>query len=333
MPFPSGTDIPFSREMEIAVDAVRRAMQVTRAVQEQLTDADTLTKHDRSPVTIADFAAQALVCKLLKEGSDLPVAAEEDAQVLRRLENSALLAKVNHFLRPVFPGISDAGILAAIDHGRQEPAGTFWTLDPVDGTKGFLRGEQFAVALALICDGVVELGVLGCPRLHIGSSNRDRGGTLFVAARGAGARMACRGGGEFVPARVSTETAAERLRLVESYESSHSDGARQLAASRALGLHHPPMQMDSQVKYGMVAAGEAEIYMRIPHPQTPEYREKIWDHAAGSLIVSEAGGQVTDILGHPLDFGHGLTLQANRGILATHSPVHEEILRLLRKDT
>lgn len=329
MPATNETAVMFDRELEIAIDAVRQAMQVTRAVQEQLTGADTLTKRDRSPVTIADFAAQALVCRLLRENSTLPVAAEEDAHALRQPENVPLLDKVHLFLQPIFPGIHRADILDAIDHGRQQPAATFWTLDPVDGTKGFLRGEQFAVALALICNGRVELGVLGCPRLHIGSSGHDCGGTLFVAVRGAGARMACRGDGDFIPARVSTESIAERLRLVESYESSHSDGARQLAAAQAMGLQSAPLQMDSQVKYGMVAAGAAEIYMRIPHPQTPDYREKIWDHAAGELIVSEAGGSVSDIDGQPLDFSHGLTLQANRGILASNGPLHGQILELL----
>ncbi len=322
-----------SREIDLAIDAVRRAMQVTRAVQQQLSGADALTKHDRSPVTIADYAAQALVCQLLREGSDLPVVAEEDARVLREPGHGALLEKVRLFLQPVFPGFSAAAVLEAIDHGGQQPGAAFWTLDPVDGTKGFLRNEQFAVALARVRDGAVELGVLGCPRLHLGPDGRDCGGTLLVAARDAGARMACRGTDEFVAARVSAEREPARLRLVASYESSHSDGDRQHSVARALGLQAPPLQMDSQVKYGMVAAGAAEIYVRIPHPLTPDYREKIWDHAAGALIVTEAGGRVTDIGGRELDFGRGPTLQANRGILATHGPVHGEILKLLARGT
>lgn len=69
-----------------------------------------------------------------------------------------------------------------------------WTLDPIDGTKGFLRGEQYAVCLALIIDSVVELGVIGCPNLP-NSSSRSSGdgggevgerGAIFVAVRGQG---------------------------------------------------------------------------------------------------------------------------------------------------
>jgi 3'(2'), 5'-bisphosphate nucleotidase len=48
-----------------------------------------------------------------------------------------------------------------IDHNRVDPGRCFWTLDPIDGTKGFLRGEQYVVALALVVDGQVQIGVLG----------------------------------------------------------------------------------------------------------------------------------------------------------------------------
>ena len=63
-----------------------------------------------------------------------------------------------------------------------------WTLDPIDGTKGFLRGEQFAVCLALIVDGNVQLGVIGCPNLPA-NFNVPEGekGCLFFAEKGQGA--------------------------------------------------------------------------------------------------------------------------------------------------
>jgi len=87
--------------------------------------------------------------------------------------------------------------------------------------------------------------------------------------------------------------------------------------------------MDSQAKYGIVARGEATVYIRVPSPSDPHYREKIWDHAAGALIAKEAGGKVTDILGRPLDFSCGLRLEKNRGILVTNGVLHETILKVL----
>jgi 3'(2'), 5'-bisphosphate nucleotidase len=65
-----------------------------------------------------------------------------------------------------------------------------WTLDPIDGTKGFLRGEQYAVCLALIVDAKVQLGVMGCPNLPVDASKPDGPrGCLFVAVRGQGAHQ------------------------------------------------------------------------------------------------------------------------------------------------
>jgi 3'(2'), 5'-bisphosphate nucleotidase len=78
-------------------------------------------------------------------------------------------------------------VLSSIDCGAHQGGakGRFWTLDPIDGTKGFLRGEQFAVCLALIVDGQVQLGVLGCPNLGVEKNGSK--GALYVAVKGQGA--------------------------------------------------------------------------------------------------------------------------------------------------
>lgn len=63
-----------------------------------------------------------------------------------------------------------------------------WALDPIDGTKGFLRGEQFAVCLALIVDGQVQVGVMGCPNLPVDAKDKDgEKGCLFITVKGQGA--------------------------------------------------------------------------------------------------------------------------------------------------
>ena len=88
--------------------------------------------------------------------------------------------------------------------------------------------------------------------------------------------------------------------------------------------------MDSQVKYGVVSSGDAEIYIRIPHPKSPNYKEKIWDHAAGSLLVTEAGGLVTDMYGKKLDFGVGKTLKNNTGVVVAVPRIHKRLLEIIR---
>jgi 3'-phosphoadenosine 5'-phosphosulfate (PAPS) 3'-phosphatase len=88
--------------------------------------------------------------------------------------------------------------------------------------------------------------------------------------------------------------------------------------------------MDSQAKYAVLAAGEGDVLLRLLSPSRPDYREKIWDQAAGSIVILEAGGRITDLDGKALDFSHGRTLAHNRGILATNGHLHDAVLAALR---
>ncbi|MCA9093323.1 MAG: 3'(2'),5'-bisphosphate nucleotidase, partial [Planctomycetaceae bacterium] len=94
-----------------------------------------------------------------------------------------------------------------------------------------------------------------------------------------------------------------------------------------LGIAGHPVRLDSQAKYAVVALGEAEIYLRLP--TRADYREKIWDHAGGVLIVLEAGGRVSDVSGKPLEWTHGAELAANRGVAVSHGPWHDKIITKL----
>jgi 3'(2'), 5'-bisphosphate nucleotidase len=98
-----------------------------------------------------------------------------------------------------------------------------------------------------------------------------------------------------------------------------------------MGVNANPIRMDSQVKYALLAAGEGEIYLRLLSPNRLDYKEKIWDQAAGSIIVEEAGGVVTDLDGERLDFSQGRTLKINRGICASNGIIHDRILEAIRK--
>lgn len=321
----------FEKEIETGQNAVIDAMRISKIVQKELTGKDSITKSDKSPVTIADFAAQAIICKILKEHfPTIPIVAEENSEALKKPENRAILEKVLYYIAndEKIKNIPDKeALFQAIDLGTGEPTdGIFWALDPIDGTKGFLRGEQFAIALALIANGKVELGILGCPNLDL-----ENHGCLLFAVKGGGAYSLDIENHTRKKMSVSTITVPEKMKFVESYVSSHSNMDMQLHIARVLKLEQDPVRMDSQVKYGVLAAGQAEIYLRIPHPKTPDYREKIWDHAAGSLIVEEAGGVVTDILGKRLDFSVGKTLANNRGIFASIPAIHNRVLGIIKE--
>jgi 3'(2'), 5'-bisphosphate nucleotidase len=96
-----------------------------------------------------------------------------------------------------------------------------------------------------------------------------------------------------------------------------------------LGIRREPYRIDSQCKYAAVARDDASIYLRLP--TRADYREKIWDHAAGKVIVEAAGGRVSDVEGRALDFTHGRTLEANRGVVATAGGIHDEVLAAVRR--
>jgi 3'(2'), 5'-bisphosphate nucleotidase len=312
------------------IDAVRAGARICRAVQATLGAADSIKKTDKSPVTVADLATQAVVARRLADAfPDVPLVGEEDSKVFAEDAGAALVDPVLARVRTEWPDATDARMRAAIDLGRGEggASGRFFTLDPIDGTKGFLRGDQYAVALALVEDGRVVAGVLGCPNLATPEGGR---GAVIVAVRGAGARLLAVDGADVVgsPARVSSQRDPARARLCESVDKGHSDQTVSHAVVARMGVLAPPVRMDSQAKYGVLAIGEGEVYLRVP--TDPKRSEWIWDHAAGAICVEEAGGRVTDLDGKPLDFGRGRALTANRGIVATNGALHDAVLAAVK---
>jgi 3'(2'), 5'-bisphosphate nucleotidase len=129
---------------------------------------------------------------------------------------------------------------------------------------------------------------------------------------------------------VSKQGDPEDARLLRSFESDHTNPDQIDAFQEELGGKADPVRIDSQVKYALLASGEGEIYLRVLSPEQKNYKEKIWDQAAGSIIVEEAGGIVTDLDGAPLDFSRGRTLKGNRGICASNGILHERALDAIR---
>lgn len=323
----------YATERQVAIEAVILACQLCRGVRETLVSDETLAKKDKSPVTVADYGAQALVSAALAAAFPAdPLVGEEDATDLRSEENAELREKVVAAVTRVSPELATEEILAAIDRGNYPGGGTgrHWTLDPIDGTKGFLRNEQYAVALALIEDGEVVLGVLGCPNLPVSRNVSDvEMGCLFVAVRGEGAFQQALSGGEARPIRVTDVADPARASFCESVESGHSSHGHAAEIAALLGVTAAPIRMDSQAKYASVGRGDASIYLRLP--TRAGYEEKIWDHAAGLIVIEEAGGQVTDTTGKRLDFSLGRTLRENTGVVATNGKLHEQVVAAVRQ--
>jgi 3'(2'), 5'-bisphosphate nucleotidase len=321
-----------SLEVVIAIQAMIMASAFCQKLGKDLVGRESLLKSDRSPVTIADYGSQAIICKFIREAFPRDnVVAEEDSKELRKPVHSRILEQVTYYMNEFVPDSSPEAVCSWIDFSSQVLTNRFWALDPIDGTKGFLRGDQYAIALALIENGLTKLGILACPNLYVDKDQtHGKRGCLFLALRGKGSVQMNIEGGQQRSLSVSNVKDPSEATITESFEPDHADHLFHQRLAQKLSISKPPLQMDSQAKYGVVARGEATIYLRVPSPSEPNYKEKIWDHAAGSIIAEEAGGKVTDIFGHPLDFSYGIKMERNHGVVVTNGILHDLILEALK---
>lgn len=322
-------------EIQFALNSVKQAMQLAKQIQAE-TAGHSLAKTDKSPVTIADFAIQALVgALLLRTFPNDPLVGEESAATLKSKESEQVLSKITHYVKKILPEANPKTVCDWIDCGTGKTSQRFWTLDPIDGTRGFLRGGQYAVALALIVKGRVELGILGCPHLNTQAQpevDANNPGAIFIAVKGKGAwSLSANDSNHLSQLHVSSCVNPRQALILNSVEMSHTDVREFNSVMCTLGLQRTPFLMDSLAKHAVVAAGQADIFFRSLPPKDPNYRTAIWDEAAGALLVEEAGGKMSDLYGKPLDFSYGETLANNVGVVATNGHLHQAVLEALAK--
>ena len=320
-----------SPEVVTAIQAAIKASALCQRIRMDLVGGESILKSDRSPVSIADYGSQAIVCKLIRERfPNDTIVAEEDSKELRRPDHSKILEQVTTYVNAFVPTSSSKEVCSWIDFSSDAITDRFWALDPIDGTKGFLRGDQYAIALALIENGVVTLGILACPNLYVDIDHPfGEKGCLFVALKGKGSIQMDSHGGSQRAISVSKVKNPSEATITESVEADHADHLTHRRLAERLNISRPSVRMDSQAKYGILARGEVTLYLRVPSPAEPGYKENIWDHAAGSIIAEEAGGKVTDVLGRPLDFSSGIKMIKNDGILVSNGILHDVVLKAL----
>ncbi|GAB4545734.1 MAG: 3'(2'),5'-bisphosphate nucleotidase [Phycisphaerales bacterium] len=331
---------------QAAKQAVAQACAVCRAVQRASGETAKLLKDDQSPVSIADFASQAVIAHRLRESlGAVTLIAEEDADALRATLDAgdkAFPQAVLEAVHLVWPEATLDDMLDAIDLGNADPHADglhgFWTCDPIDGTKGFLRGQQYAVSLAWIEGADPVIGALGCPNMSMDQTDDldtpDPTGTIFLALAGDGAYVgpADDPSGTFEMDKILRLERDDTMpiRLCESVEKSHSAHEKHAAIVERMGGAHGSVRIDSQAKYAVVARGQADVYLRLPRPPKDpsrgRYVERIWDHAAGAIVASECGCAVSDLRGRPLDFSVGAGLESNYGLVVSDRALHGSVL-------
>ncbi|XP_065878276.1 putative 3'(2'),5'-bisphosphate nucleotidase, mitochondrial [Euphorbia lathyris] len=370
LPFPN-YKAKYHRELEAAIDAVERACSLCVDVQRSLfaTEGRVLEKNDETPVTVADFGVQALISlELSKSFPSIPLVAEEDSGYIRANNLvDAVVTVVTDKVSANNKPLEDEDVLEAIDRGGKnatvyctKPA-TYWVLDPIDGTKGFVKGNRalYVVGLALVVEGEIVLGVMGCPNwvddISYNSSSNGQGhenimskfGIVMVSHVGCGTwtrelldildRSAKAQDGwtkcivdrcHSVPkARVCTTESQvwEGLPLSALYNATYDPES--VGDKEILLLS---MCCGSLSKYLMVASGRASVYIQAARDTKIL---QAWDHAVGIICVHEAGGKVSDWEGMDIDFGADQTerrvLYPSGGFLVTNGNIHAQLLEML----
>jgi len=128
-------------EIGFAVSALKEAAQLAKKIQREMAPA-ALTKEDKSPVTVADFAVQALLGRSLEMAfPEDTLVAEEDSATLRSTQQQGIQDQVLESVAHSVPEATLEKVYQWIDRGGKEPGHRFWALDPIDGTKGFFAGR------------------------------------------------------------------------------------------------------------------------------------------------------------------------------------------------
>jgi 3'(2'), 5'-bisphosphate nucleotidase len=212
-------------------------------------------------------------------------------------------------IRSAFP---DDGILAeeSVDTERRLSKRRVWMVDPLDGTNGFItRDGDFAVQIGLSVDGVSVIGVVYQPLPDI----------LFKAVQGGGAWVVRRDG-DALCLRVSERSELKDMRLAASR--SHRS-PRMDRVVKALGIKEEINRGSVGVKVGLIIDRQCDLYVHLS-PRT-----KQWDTCAPEAILNEAGGRITDLFGHPLNY-NASEVQNRNGIVASNGVAHDQIISRLR---
>ena len=229
----------------------------------------------------------------------------EEVTAADREANDLIVRRLAH----EFPG---DGILAeeSVDTDERLNKERVWLIDPMDGTKNFIqRDGDFAVQIGLAAAGEVVCGVVYQPVRDV----------LYRAVRGQGAWIEAP---HKPPAqmKVSARTAPREMVLASSR--SHRS-PRMERVVKAFGFQNELRRGSVGVKIGLIAEQEADLYLHLS-PST-----KQWDTCAPEIILTEAGGRLTDLFGQPLRY-NALRIDNRNGVVATNGAAHEIVIEHLK---
>ncbi|KXS94553.1 hypothetical protein AC579_4477 [Pseudocercospora musae] len=316
------------KELDVACAAVQHCAVLTKHIQKNtVAQHGQIAKPDFSPVTVGDFASQALLTAAIHGlFEDDKFIGEESADQLR--ESPQLLEQIWQLCENAQPAFSASNLatpvskeelLDMIDFGGKNESssnGRTWVFDPIDGTATFLKGQQYAINCAFLIDGREEIGIIGCPNVIASSDtiteeeiDKEGLGVMIYAVRGEGAWVrSMRSDGQLAPATKLERhgDTAKPDRLIWSDCSTYTSTILLLHQKLAAKINTSWPGVDlfsSLMKYAALGLGRSHIVIRIF--RYGSWASNMWDHAGGVLIFEEVGGKVTDLEGKPIDFTTG----------------------------
>ncbi|KAI0846029.1 carbohydrate phosphatase [Daldinia vernicosa] len=350
-------DSPYSKELRVAIAAIQSAAKLSQAVI-SVEDKGVIEKDDLSPVTVADFAIQALLTATIHHAFPHDkFVGEESAADLRA--NPVLLDRVWRLLRRLeddqakslckLPETPDQ-MCEMIDWcGFGEPggpqAGRVWVFDPIDGTKTFVRGEAYAINVALLQGSSQVLSVVGCPTISANAVAPITNTSVDPTGRGC-IVFAVKGHGTYTRALIASSLDEAQVRRIEPHtEAESSQALRPVSCYNMLDsgvddVHQLIMDKLNIENRGCdllawvlrwVALGIGLANMTIWIYKQRSRTGKIWDHAGAMLLFEEVGGKITDIDGKPIDLGVGRKMSANHGFVAAPKALHATVLDTVQK--
>lgn len=286
--------------------------------------------------------------RLEKELKDVVIIGEEDSTEI----TDSMLENIGKIFSQ-FPTLNDMDLstklsIETILKSNKFVKGTryYWTVDPIDGTKGFLRGDQYCVCIAMI-DAETEkpvISALACPNLSLICGRENEKGLMMVSIASVG-NFYCKIGEGIDSLRpipkVTLHTNLNDAIFTGAFVSSHTNPLEIDGIKSSFDNEIPVIRMDSQCKYGLLSLGLAHVYFRRHTSKDPDarkdwkcdYIEAIWDNAPGYLFVKESGGQVTDFNGNDLKFPPEKHFTIIGGILASMltPKLHEKVISIVQE--
>jgi len=300
----------YKTELDIAKELVKIATEITEWFRKE--GFESYQKSDDTPVTLADYASQLFIINQLsmKFPNDQLIAEETITSFINKSAQKAI-SKCYDSL-----GLELPSHIEEVLNYRGPLSHRQWTIDPIDGTKGFQENLCYAVGIGYMIDSELTVAAIGIPNYNENET------TIFIAEKNQGTKVSY-GGKSYISTRVSN---IDEIKHAKMCHSLHYDKAwvMEFANEAKIKIF---IQIDSMAKFCMIAEGTADLYIK----PMDKARSFSWDFLPGSLIVKEAGGIVSDLNGKALEFEKEKCLITTSGLIASNAILHEEILKYFKK--